>query len=164
MVFEGEVAPHLGEGNVLVFASGYNIAFDFIAPPPHVNVVLVAPRMIGAGVRELYLSGQGFPSFIGVAQDRSGQARGIALALAKSIGSTQFGVVEVTFAQEAERDLFTERGDPQRQVRPGVGGRAGGGLPGAGEAAGSGPFPAPASVGAGVEASPFRIVVKGVKE
>jgi ketol-acid reductoisomerase len=108
-VFEEEVAPHLSEGSVLVFASGYNIAFDFIAPPPFVDVVLVAPRMIGAGVRELYLSGRGFPSFIGVAQDRSGQAREIALALAKSISSTRFGVVEVTFAQEAELDLFTEQ-------------------------------------------------------
>jgi len=108
-VFEREIAPHLADGDVLVFASGYNVAFECIALPPGVDVVLVAPRMIGAGVRDLYLAGHGFPSFIGVAQDHSGQAREIALALAKGIGSTRAGVVEVTFAQEAELDLFTEQ-------------------------------------------------------
>jgi ketol-acid reductoisomerase len=108
-VFETEIAIHLDEGKVLVFASGYNIAFDFIAPPPSVDVVLVAPRMIGAGVRDLYLAGNGFPSFIGVAQDCSGQAKAIALALARGIGSTRAGVVQVTFAQEAVLDLFTEQ-------------------------------------------------------
>jgi len=108
-VFEREIAPHLAAGDVLVFASGYNVAFECIAPPPGVDAVLVAPRMIGAGVRDLYLAGRGFPSFIGVAQDHSGQAREIALALAKGIGSTRAGVVEVTFAQEAELDLFTEQ-------------------------------------------------------
>lgn len=108
-VFGADIAPHLAEGNVLVFASGYNIAFGFITPPPFVDVVLVAPRMIGAGVRDLYVAGRGFPSFIGVAQDPSGRAKEIALALAKGIGSTRAGVVETTFAQEAELDLFTEQ-------------------------------------------------------
>jgi ketol-acid reductoisomerase len=108
-IFEAQIAPHLAEGKVLVFASGYNVAFDFITPPPSVDMVLVAPRMIGAGVRDLYVAGRGFPSFIGVAQDHSGQARELALALAKGIGSTRTGVVEVTFAQEAELDLFTEQ-------------------------------------------------------
>jgi ketol-acid reductoisomerase len=108
-VFESEVAPHLAEGKVLVFASGYTVAFGLLTPPPAVDVVLVAPRMIGAGVRDLYLSGPGFPSFIGVAQDRSGRAKAIALALARGIGSTRMGVVEVTFHQEAELDLFTEQ-------------------------------------------------------
>jgi ketol-acid reductoisomerase len=108
-VFAQEIAPVLGEGEVVTFATGYNIAFGFIAPPPSVDVVLVAPRMIGAGVRDLYVAGRGFPSFIGVAQDHSGDARAIALALAKGIGSTRAGVVEVTFAQEAELDLFTEQ-------------------------------------------------------
>lgn len=108
-IFDREIAPHLDKGNVVVFATGYNIAFGFITPPPSVDVVLVAPRMIGAGVRDLYVSGRGFPSFIGVAQDYSGSARSIALALAKGIGSTRTGVVEVTFAQEAELDLFTEQ-------------------------------------------------------
>jgi ketol-acid reductoisomerase len=108
-VFEREIARHLAEGDGLVFASGYNIAFELFTPPPSVDVVLVAPRMIGAGVRDLYVAGRGFPSFIGVAQDYSGQAKATALALAKGIGSTRAGVVEVTFAQETELDLFTEQ-------------------------------------------------------
>jgi ketol-acid reductoisomerase len=108
-VFEAQIAPHLSVGKVLVFASGYNVAFGFITPPSSVDIVLVAPRMIGAGVRDLYVAGRGFPAFIGVAQDHSGQAREVALALAKGIGSTRLGAVEVTFAQEAELDLFTEQ-------------------------------------------------------
>jgi ketol-acid reductoisomerase len=107
--FAGEIAPELEPGDVLVFASGYSVAFGFIAPPPGVDVVLVAPRMIGAGVRDLYVAGRGFPAFVGVAQDASGQAQARALALAKGIGATRMGVVEVTFAQEAELDLFTEQ-------------------------------------------------------
>ncbi|MFN2218534.1 MAG: ketol-acid reductoisomerase [Anaerolineae bacterium] len=108
-IFAREIAPHLDTGNALIFATGYSIAFGFITPPPSVDVILVAPRMIGAGVRDLYEAGRGFPSFIGVAQDHSGKALEIALALAKGIGSTRTGVVEVTFAQEAELDLFTEQ-------------------------------------------------------
>jgi ketol-acid reductoisomerase len=116
-VYEADILPHLdrgdasrnGPGPVLVFASGYNIAFGFISPPAGADVILVAPRMIGAGVRDLYVAGRGFPSFIGVAQDHSGQAREIALALTKGIGSTRMGAVEVTFQQEAELDLFTEQ-------------------------------------------------------
>jgi ketol-acid reductoisomerase len=108
-VFQAEIAPYLAAGNTLVFASGYAIAFDLLAPPPDADVVLVAPRMIGAGVRDLYQASRGFAAFVGVAQDRSGQARELALALAKGIGATRMGVVEVTFAQEAELDLFTEQ-------------------------------------------------------
>jgi ketol-acid reductoisomerase len=108
-VFRDEIEPHLGEEDILVFASGYNIAFGFIQPPPSVDVVLLAPRMIGAGVRDLYLAGDGFPSFFAMAQDNSGRAKEMVLALAKGIGSTRAGVVEVTFAQEAELDLFTEQ-------------------------------------------------------
>ena len=108
-LFENDVAPYLDPGDALVFASGYNIAFNRIKTPEAVDVILVAPRMIGAGVRDLYLSERGFPSFIGVAQDYSGQAFDLALALAKGIGSTRSGVVEVTFTQEAELDLFTEQ-------------------------------------------------------
>jgi ketol-acid reductoisomerase len=108
-VFEREIAPNLADNDALVFASGYNVSFGAIVPPAAVDVVLVAPRMIGAGVRDLYLEGRGFPSFIGVAADHTGQARQVALALAKGIGSTRAGVVEVTFAQEAELDLFTEQ-------------------------------------------------------
>jgi ketol-acid reductoisomerase len=108
-VLEDQIAPHLSAGKVLVFASGYTVAFDLLVPPTEVDVVLVAPRMIGAGVRDLYAAGQGFPAFIGVTQDRSGRAKEVALALAKGIGATRTGVVEVTFRQEAELDLFTEQ-------------------------------------------------------
>lgn len=108
-VFREAITPALDTGDALVFASGFNVAFGFIEPPPGVDVVLVAPRMIGAGVRDFYLAGRGFPSFVGVAQDASGRALDLALALAKGIGSTRAGVVEVTFAQEAELDLFTEQ-------------------------------------------------------
>ncbi|MEW5873139.1 MAG: ketol-acid reductoisomerase [Chloroflexota bacterium] len=108
-VFAQEIAPALEAGDTLVFASGYNIAFGYLQPPEDVDVVLVAPRMIGAGVRDLYQAGRGFPAFIGVAQDHSGQAQERALALAKGIGATKMGAVEVSFAQEAELDLFTEQ-------------------------------------------------------
>lgn len=108
-LFDESIAPELREGHCLVFASGFNITYGFIHPPDICDVVLVAPRMIGAGVRDLYLSGDGFPSFVGVEQDVSGDALSLALALAKGIGSTRAGVVEVTFSQETELDLFTEQ-------------------------------------------------------
>lgn len=108
-VFRRDIVPGLKDGDVLDFASGYNIAFKLISPPSYVDVVLVAPRMIGLGVRELYLKGGGFPSFLGVEQDASGQALQVALALAKGIGSTKAGAIEVSFAQEAEMDLFSEQ-------------------------------------------------------
>ncbi|MGD8623625.1 MAG: SCP2 sterol-binding domain-containing protein, partial [Anaerolineae bacterium] len=108
-LFSQQIAPNLSPGDALVFASGYTIAFGHIEPPAGLDVLLVAPRMIGAGVRDLYVAGHGFPSFVGVAQDHSGQALALALALAKAIGSTRMGAVEVTFAQEAELDLFTEQ-------------------------------------------------------
>jgi ketol-acid reductoisomerase len=108
-VFCQEIASCIKQDDVLVFASGYNIAFGFIQPPHSVDVVLLAPRMIGAGVRDLYVAGSGFPSFIAVEGDHSGRAKEIVLALAKGLGSTRAGVVEVTFAQEAQLDLFTEQ-------------------------------------------------------
>ena len=108
-VFERQIAPHLSPGKVVDFASGYNIAFGHITPPARVDVILVAPRMIGAGVRDLYQMARGFPCFIAVEQDATSRARDVALALAKGIGATRLGVVEVTFAQEAELDLFTEQ-------------------------------------------------------
>jgi ketol-acid reductoisomerase len=108
-VFSHDILPSLARGDTLVFASGYNITFGRIEPPKWLDVILLAPRMIGAGVRDRYVSGAGFPSFVGVAQDRSGRALDVALALAKGIGSTRFGAVQVTFDQETELDLFTEQ-------------------------------------------------------
>ncbi len=108
-VFNEEILPALIRPKTICFASGYNIAFEFIHPPNHVDVILVAPRMIGAGVRQCFLEGKGFPSFIGVHQDVTGNALKTALALSKGIGSTKSGVLELSFSQEAELDLFTEQ-------------------------------------------------------
>jgi ketol-acid reductoisomerase len=91
------------------FASGYNIAFEHITPPAEVDVILLAPRMIGVGVRETYLTGEGFFSFIGVHQNSSGRALETLLALAKAIGTLKRGAVTVTMKQEALLDLFNEQ-------------------------------------------------------
>lgn len=105
-----DVAAHVQSGSALVFASGYNIAFGHIAPPRTVDVLLLAPRMIGPGVRDTYVSGEGFPSFVGVHHDATGQAKSRLLALAKGIGSTRAGCLEMSMADEAALDLFTEQG------------------------------------------------------
>jgi ketol-acid reductoisomerase len=104
------VAPGLEAGNLLDFASGYNVAFGLIDPPADVDVVMVAPRMIGPGVRDTYVEGRGFPSFVGVHQDASGRALPRMLALAKGLGSTRAGCIEMSFHDEASLDLFTEQG------------------------------------------------------
>jgi ketol-acid reductoisomerase len=109
-VYERDVAPHLRRGACVSFASGYNVAFGLLTPAAHLDVVLVAPRMIGPGVRDRYVTGQGFPSFVAVHQDATGRARARMLALAKGIGSTRSGCLEMTMAQEAHLDLFTEQG------------------------------------------------------
>jgi ketol-acid reductoisomerase len=109
-VYEREVAAQLRPGRVLVFAHGYNIHFGLIRPPATVDVVMVAPRMIGINVRRSFERGSGVPAYLAVAQDASGSARQIALAWAKGIGATRAGVLETTFAQETELDLFAEQG------------------------------------------------------
>jgi ketol-acid reductoisomerase len=108
-VYREHVAPRLSPGNLLSFASGYNVAFDLIRPAADLDVVLLAPRMIGMGVRDGFVSGRGFPSFVGVHQDASGAARARMLALAKGIGSTRAGCVEMSMHDEASLDLFTEQ-------------------------------------------------------
>ena len=110
-IFEEQIKPALTEGKVLCFASGYNITFETITVSEEIDTVMVAPRMIGKGVRESYEKGKGFYSFIGVHNDASGHAKEIALAIAKGIGSTKPGgaVLDVTFRQEAELDLFNEQ-------------------------------------------------------
>lgn len=108
-VYLKQVAPHLSRGDTLIFASGYNIAFGFIEAAPFVDVGLVAPRTIGAAVRERYLSGEGFYSFVAAGQDASGQIWQTILALAKGIGSLRAGAVEITMEQEAELDLFVQQ-------------------------------------------------------
>lgn len=109
-VYARDVAPRLADGAALSFASGYNIAFGHIAPKPTVDVLLLAPRMIGPGVRDRYVDGRGFPSFVGVHHDASGRAQARLLALAKGIGSTRAGCLEMSMADEAALDLFTEQG------------------------------------------------------
>ncbi|MBI1386085.1 MAG: ketol-acid reductoisomerase [Rhizobiales bacterium] len=108
-IYRAEIAPHLKPGVVLVFASGYNIFFKHITPPADADVVLVAPRMIGKGVRDTFVSGVGFPSLIGVEQDASGKALARTIALSKAIGSTRMGVVMSSFREETIIDLFAEQ-------------------------------------------------------
>lgn len=108
-VYRERVAPQLREGACLVFASGYNVAFDLIQPAERLDVVLIAPRMIGVGVRETYEEGSGFPSFVGVHQDATGNAEQRMLALCKAVGSTRAGCIEMSMHDEASLDLFTEQ-------------------------------------------------------
>jgi ketol-acid reductoisomerase len=104
------IAPRLRPGHTLDFAHGYNIHFGLIRPPQTVDVIMVAPRMIGINVRRSFERGGGVPAYLAVAQDASGTARAVALAWAKGIGATRAGVLETTFAQETELDLFAEQG------------------------------------------------------
>jgi ketol-acid reductoisomerase len=108
-VYARDVAPYLRPGMLLDFAHGYNVGFGLIVPPPSVDVVMIAPRMIGAGVRDSYLSGEGFPSFVGVHQDATGRAKQRLLALARAVGSTRAGCLEMSFVDEATLDLFSEQ-------------------------------------------------------
>lgn len=108
-VFEKQILPNLGENKVLVFASGYNIGFKIINPPEQTDVLLIAPRMIGAGVRENYLLGKGYYSFISIEKDASGKAKHILLALCKALGTLKKGAVFLSFKQEAVLDLFNEQ-------------------------------------------------------
>jgi ketol-acid reductoisomerase len=108
-VYGESVAPALRRGSTLLFAHGYNIHFRRIVPPEDVDVILVAPRMIGVHVRTSFVQGRGAPAYIAVDQDASGSARATALAWAKGIGATRAGVLETTFAQETELDLFAEQ-------------------------------------------------------
>ena len=108
-VFRKQVEALLRPGMVLNFASGYNITFRHIVPPQEVDVIMVAPRMIGDGVRNLFLQNKGYPAFLAVEQDVSGSARMIALALAKSMGATKKGTIEVTFRDETMLDLLAEQ-------------------------------------------------------
>lgn len=108
-VFENSLRPGLSAGDTLIFASGYAIAFERIAPPAEIDIALVAPRMFGPGVRERYLSGEGFPAFVAVEHDASGGAWARTLAIAKAIGATRGGALELSFQQEATLDLFNEQ-------------------------------------------------------
>jgi ketol-acid reductoisomerase len=108
-VYQQEIAPGLRAGQTLNFAHGYNIRYGFIKPPAAVNLIMVAPRMIGVGVRERFVAGSGAPAFVAVERDANGQAWGVALAIAKGIGATRVGALEVSFAVETELDHYMEQ-------------------------------------------------------
>ncbi|ALA69593.1 ketol-acid reductoisomerase [Geobacillus thermoleovorans] len=108
-VYKEEIEPELDPGNALVFAHGFNIHFSQIVPPNHVDVFLVAPKGPGHLVRRTYTEGAGVPALIAVYQDVTGHAKETALAYAKAIGAARAGVLETTFKEETETDLFGEQ-------------------------------------------------------
>ncbi|MDE0430617.1 MAG: ketol-acid reductoisomerase [Caldilineaceae bacterium] len=108
-IWDEQIAPGVAAGNTLVWASGYNVGYDLIKPRSDVDVVLVAPRMTGNMVRTLFTEGKGAMAQAAVHQDASGQARSRMMAIAKGIGATRGGVIESSFREEAELDLFAEQ-------------------------------------------------------
>ncbi|MBQ1489774.1 MAG: ketol-acid reductoisomerase [Eubacterium sp.] len=108
-IYREQVAPHLHEGNALAFAHGFNIHFQQIQPAEYVDVIMIAPKGPGHIVREQYTMGSGVPSLIAVQQDASGKAKDIALAYASGIGAGRSGIIETTFKEETETDLFGEQ-------------------------------------------------------
>ncbi|MGZ6968536.1 MAG: ketol-acid reductoisomerase [Acidimicrobiia bacterium] len=108
-VYETDIAPNLRPGNSLAFAHGFNIHFGQISPPEGVDVWMIAPKGPGHLVRRTYEEGGGVPALVAVAQDATGNARAIALAYARGIGATRAGVLDTTFEEETETDLFGEQ-------------------------------------------------------
>jgi ketol-acid reductoisomerase len=108
-VFLQDVEPNLREGQTIMFAHGFNIHFNQIVPPKFVDVSMIAPKAPGTRVREVFEEGSGVPCLIAVHQDASGQAHQNAMAYAKGIGGTRAGVLETTFLEETETDLFGEQ-------------------------------------------------------
>lgn len=108
-IFHRDMLPWLHDGQTLVFAHGFNIHYGQIVPPPNVDVVMVAPKGVGPQVRRLYLEDSGVASLIAVHQDVTGHAKQTALAFAKGIGSDRAVIMESTFADETETDLFGEQ-------------------------------------------------------
>ncbi|HEY5250244.1 MAG TPA: ketol-acid reductoisomerase [Acidimicrobiales bacterium] len=108
-VYDAEIAPHLSEGDAILFAHGFNIRFGQIVPPPGVDVAMVAPKGPGHLVRRTYTEGGGVPSLVAVAQDASGKAHDLALSYAHALGATRAGVLDTTFDEETETDLFGEQ-------------------------------------------------------
>ena len=108
-VYDQHIAPNLKDGAMLMFAHGFNIHFKEIVPPKSVDVSMIAPKAPGHRVREVFVEGAGTPGLIAVEQDATGQATALALAYAKAIGCTRAGVIETTFKEETETDLFGEQ-------------------------------------------------------
>lgn len=108
-VYRESIEPYLREGMALAFAHGFNIHYGQIVPPEGIDVFMVAPKGPGSLVRRMYVEGKGVPCLVAVERDYSGKAFEIALAYAKGIGGTRAGVIETTFAEETETDLFGEQ-------------------------------------------------------
>jgi len=109
-VFREQIGPHLRPGATLVVASGYNVTFNLLDPLPNeLDIVMVAPRMIGAGVRDRYLRGEPYPCFVSVERDKSGTALAVALSIARAIGATRGGAIGSSAREEAALDLFSEQ-------------------------------------------------------
>src|ERR671933_1173293 len=108
-VYTAEVEPNLSEGMLMLFAHGFNIHFNQIVVPPVVDLGLVAPKGPGHVLRRLYVEGKGMPALFAVGNDASGEARDLILSYARGIGSGRAGIIETTFAEETETDLFGEQ-------------------------------------------------------
>lgn len=108
-IYKESIEPNLTAGKTLMFGHGFNIRFGQIVPPPNVDVSMIAPKAPGHRVREVYVEGIGTPALLAVEQDASGNAKAFALAYAKGLGCTRAGVLETTFAEETETDLFGEQ-------------------------------------------------------
>jgi ketol-acid reductoisomerase len=108
-VYRSDIAPHLSVGKMLMFAHGFAIRFNWIVPPADVDVTMVAPKAPGHRVREVFKEGGGTPGLLAVHQDVTGKGRATALSYARGIGCTRAGVIETTFAEETETDLFGEQ-------------------------------------------------------
>jgi ketol-acid reductoisomerase len=107
-LFDSEIRPHLKPNQAIIVSSGYNITYDLLDCPSDVDVLMIAPRTIGTGVRSTFLNGTGFPSLVSVEHDASGQAQEVMLALAKSMGSLKRCAIESSCEEEALCDLFNE--------------------------------------------------------
>ncbi|MSO57170.1 MAG: ketol-acid reductoisomerase [Acidobacteria bacterium] len=108
-LYKEQIGPNLAPGNMLMFAHGFNIRFGTIVPRPDIDVSMIAPKAPGHRVRELFVEGAGTPALFAVHQDATGQAGATTLSYAKGIGVTRAGVIETTFAEETETDLFGEQ-------------------------------------------------------
>jgi len=108
-LYASDIAPHLSKGKTLMFAHGFNIHFGFIKPPADVDVSMIAPKAPGHRVREVFTEGSGVPALVAIQQDASGKALENALAYAAALGSLRAGVIETSFREETESDLFGEQ-------------------------------------------------------
>ena len=108
-IYEQDVAPNLAAGNMLMFAHGFSIHYGQVVPPEDVDVTMIAPKAPGHRVRAIFPEGQGVPGLLAIYQDATGNAKSLALAYAKGIGCARAGVIETTFEEETETDLFGEQ-------------------------------------------------------